>query len=821
MANGNGQYQVGDTFTDPNTGELLEILSIGEDGQAEVRVVPETRADEQSFEGGLLRTAAQGATFGFSDELGGLARAFNPFDDVKGFGAGYRSGRDEARQNLAAFRETNPMAALAAEAAGGIVTGVAGGAALRGAAGLGTKLLPQLASRGALAGAGGQAESARRTAQLLGEGGGLLSKMKSAALIGGLEGAAYGVGAGGEDPGANLGDSISSRIRSGAMGAGVGTLGGGLLGGLGHYGGKALGALREVEPASLGEKGVKAGVRRADEVIAQSRMDENPEQFREAAEEWIAKMRSKAAGGDTEAIEELAKFERGGSSLRYAGVRALAERAATREAADGAIPRLLADTNNDLSETAAQVAGKTGKNQGLLRDTIEDESRTLVARDTVRELQDEIGINSDALKRTLGDDFATGGTKRRLDNLTTRRSDLAKGDYADFSDLKKDGSWGNIVNDDGPEGLRNILQTRYRNMVSSGRAGRNMIDRIDNAVADAAESGSMDKGWWRQKPMSVRELLSGENLSRANPEDLDQLRRGLKRIERQAWKENADLAKAAKAFADDIDLSVRRHNEAYDVARTNYSTRSRGLEVYDEASKGFSTPQDVAFAFENVARNLKDITPAQLEDLQTTFKQGLVDHISDEADRLMTLDDTGASAMRLVKQQVKLLEDAGVLEPKAAAKLGERIKTRVAQTKTTMRNRGITGDQLIHGGVTSGKEELTAAAYLGAGQPGAAGRTMVAGRLYDQTGVRNVANAMSERLAQKESKGLLDVAESIFKSEKDLIRQGLRRRSAIAGLLGGSQGLQQETFGDNRYGGYRPRDVRIRQRTNRLRELQR
>ena len=92
--------------------------------------------------------------------------------------------------------------------------------------------------------------------------------------------------------------------------------------------------------------------------------------------------------------------------------------------------------------------------------------------------------------------------------------------------------------------------------------------------------------------------------------------------------------------------------------------------------------------------------------------------------------------------------------------------------------------------------------------------------LYGEKGVRNVANAMSERLAQEESKGLLGVAETILKSEQDLIGQGLNRRKGIAGLLGFGQAPLQELAG-NRYGGYRPRDIRVRQRAERLRELER
>tara|TARA_R100001594_G_C4046811_1_gene264264 strand:+ start:723 stop:3170 length:2448 start_codon:yes stop_codon:yes gene_type:complete len=815
MANGNGQYQVGDTFTDPNTGELLEILSIREDGQAEVRVVEET--EDQSFGRGLLRTGLQGATFGFSDEAGGVLRGLGSAIKGEGFGKGYEAGRDEARQNLAAFRETNPMAAMAAEMVGGAVTGIGGAGALRSGAKLGTGLL-----RTGLRGAGGQAESARRTAQVLGEGGGLASKIGSAAKIGALEGTAYGVGAAGEDMGTDPGSAVASRLEGGVKGGLLGVLAGGAMGGIGHVASKARTAGREMKVSRPGDKGMKAGISRADEAIAESKINENPVEFGEKAKKWIEDLEIRAKSGEADAINELKRFRDSGSSLKYAGMRALAKDAETLAKADGAIPKILADSNIDLSETAAKVGGKTGKSQSLLRKTLDDPARTEVAQKTVKELQEIVGEGGDSAKRVFGDEeFATGGTRKRLNDLETRRADLASDDYADFSNLKKEGSWGNIIRDTDADGLSNILSKRYNNMANSGRDGESMLRRIEDAVSDIGQSRSMrDRG--QRKPPTVSEMLSGQGFKRAYPEDVDQLRRGLKRIEAKAWKDkDADMAKEVKKFADDIDLSVRKHSKAYDTARKNYQARSRGIEIYDEASKGYNTPEDMKFAFEQIKTKAPEGVSAEgLQDLQTAFKQGVVDNISDNVDKLMLSDDTGASAMRFVKAQAKLLENAGILDAKTAKRLNDRVEIRVEQTKTTLRNRGITGDQLIQGGVTAGKEELTAGAYLAAGQPGAAGRTMVASGLYGEKGVRNVANAMSERLAQEESKGLLGVAETILKSEQDLIGQGLNRRKGIAGLLGFGQAPLQELAG-NRYGGYRPRDIRVRQRSERLRELER
>ncbi len=80
--------------------------------------------------GSIADPLGQGALFGFSDELAGLAgAAFGTFDpNLEGttFGERYRGIRDAARENLGAFRERNPGTALAAEIAGGVTTGGVG-----------------------------------------------------------------------------------------------------------------------------------------------------------------------------------------------------------------------------------------------------------------------------------------------------------------------------------------------------------------------------------------------------------------------------------------------------------------------------------------------------------------------------------------------------------------------------------------------------------------------------------------------------------------------------------------------------------------------
>ena len=88
--------------------------------------------------GNVLDSAAQGVSLGFSDELAGFAgnianslnrglhnlTGWSPMDFTQG--NAYEGVRDAARLNQASFAERNPGTALAAEMAGGLLTGGAG-----------------------------------------------------------------------------------------------------------------------------------------------------------------------------------------------------------------------------------------------------------------------------------------------------------------------------------------------------------------------------------------------------------------------------------------------------------------------------------------------------------------------------------------------------------------------------------------------------------------------------------------------------------------------------------------------------------------------
>lgn len=142
-------------------------------------------------EGSIFNPLAQGATFGFADELAALpaaaiAKALGDVPEGVSFMDAYRGIRDEIRGDTQAYAEANPGTALAAEVAGGLLTG---GAAARQA----FKAIPAATN---------------------------LGKVGTGALTGAVEGGLYGAGSAEE----------GGRLEGAAQGATVGAVGGAVVG---------------------------------------------------------------------------------------------------------------------------------------------------------------------------------------------------------------------------------------------------------------------------------------------------------------------------------------------------------------------------------------------------------------------------------------------------------------------------------------------------------------------------------------------------------------------------------------------------------------
>lgn len=160
--------------------------------------------EEPGVAASAVRGVAQGASFGFADEIAAaLEGAFTSKT--------YKQALDESRASYAAARDAHPIAFGAGELAGGVGSAVVGGAAI-GAAG---KALGVAGKVAGLAAAGEEAGTAARFIPLAGD-------VAAGAAQGGLTAA-------GESEG-DFGD----RIRSAVEGAAIGGAAGGALGALGR-----------------------------------------------------------------------------------------------------------------------------------------------------------------------------------------------------------------------------------------------------------------------------------------------------------------------------------------------------------------------------------------------------------------------------------------------------------------------------------------------------------------------------------------------------------------------------------------------------------
>lgn len=153
-----------------------------------IKLLDEAKARRApSMAGGLSRSFAQGAMFGFADEAEAAIRSLWDRGEDESFGSAYYRNRNQVRSELAQFREENMAAALTAELVGGFAVpglGTAAGAAkaLRTAPTLG---------RMALVGAGfGAAEGGLYGAGIAEDVSDIPGEAATGALIGGVVGAA-------------------------------------------------------------------------------------------------------------------------------------------------------------------------------------------------------------------------------------------------------------------------------------------------------------------------------------------------------------------------------------------------------------------------------------------------------------------------------------------------------------------------------------------------------------------------------------------------------------------------------------------------------
>jgi hypothetical protein len=191
------------------------------------------------------RGAAQGFTFGFSDELAGVAGAISE-GDYANFLKHYRRKRDEARREHAEAQEVHPKSYLAGEVAGGIV-----GAFVPGLGWVGSGGKAAVAASKAAGTAAGTAA--------------VKAGAKAGAVGGAKSGAVYGAGKAEE-----LEDVPGEAI----VGAGVGAAGGAALGAVFTKAGQYLRNKQQIEEA--GTQAVQADKPFSDDVLDAMGRSETP-----------------------------------------------------------------------------------------------------------------------------------------------------------------------------------------------------------------------------------------------------------------------------------------------------------------------------------------------------------------------------------------------------------------------------------------------------------------------------------------------------------------------------------------------------------------
>lgn len=245
--------------------------------------LPQVSAPPPENQSSVLDPLVQGITFGWGDELRGLAQGGMAAAQGGDFGAAYDQTVDESRNALARERRVNPIGSIAAEFAGAIPTGV---------------------------GLGGQ---------VVGRGATLGARALSGLGVAGAQGAAY--GAGSEDENKLLGAAIG-----GALGGGLG-LAAPYIG---------AGARRLVSPSPSSPTQRQAARTMADEGVTLSA-------GQKTGDKGLQYLESELGKGAADNLMERQAEEFTGAVLRRLGVNA---NRATPEVVEGAYRQIGAQFDN-------------------------------------------------------------------------------------------------------------------------------------------------------------------------------------------------------------------------------------------------------------------------------------------------------------------------------------------------------------------------------------------------------------------------------------------------------------------------------------------
>ena len=901
------EFQPGQLLTTPD-GREVEFVRYDEEGKAVVRPVSKEGAapsqagappsdrrigpdpydlERLGRDAGIVgRSAVQGATFGFSDELRGLLGAFGKSEgEAETFGERYKASRDTEREALAQAREDAPILSLLGEVGGGVATGFgaaggfralgsrAGGLLAKGASkvmgrpamqGFGSKLLTPAARQAPAVAKGakraplgaraahrlGQAKDvittagpvhaakAARVAEAGGTGGGAGSRIWSGMKLGAAEGGLYGAGMGGGERDLTFGESLKSRLGTAAGGATLGVAGAGLLGGAAA----AAGTGRKFASQALGKKTPIKMQATADEAIIRSVMDDDPQKFLIGGRKWVEDIEKaieaptpenlkKVALADKKAAQKaLKEYQGAAESEIYAGARNAQREAVIRESQPGAVAGLLADATEDLSRTAAQASTMGGKQQGALKGA-------------VRSRANPVDSTLDEMQRASQAPKGPGSARQRLRGIEEERRALAKDDYDTLyetkgaSGAKAKAELKAIVTDDQPGGLWEFTETLRRAVRRDPGVGERIMAGAGTPGEAAAIRAGKGGGGGRLlrtlgqmlKDPAKRGPRGGRATGKVNADmkDLDLLRRALKNAERELKSMPGggdETWKAYSSLADDLDNAIAKHSDQYATTRKNYEISSSKIDSYEKGSAPYSRAEDLADAYDNAhirtgkdATRTPNFTDIQKAEIKANFRQGRLDAVADEANARLRTNPDGLSAIKYLEDQFAMMFDPpngafrDLMSPDEISKARNNLQQRFRQAQTTQAVASASPAGIAKSaGAVEGSTEAMGVLYLGAGQAGAAGRTLVQSRMYSDASKKAIASALSRRLRQKESTGLLRAADSLADTESQRLRGLLYQKGAASGGALGAASTREAFSGDARYGGYRPRESRRR-----------
>lgn len=843
--------QVGDIITLKSDGKQYRVLGINP-RTGKLRLEPTVGSEAQTAGEGFARTVAQGATFGFSDELAGLGAALMPG------GRGYTEARDKARENLAQFREERPKTALLAEGIGGVATGILGPAALARGGLMARQGLSRLgmASRGRAARTSSDVARAQRTSELAGNvgEGRLRSKILQGAGIGAAEGGVYGFGAGGESRGDNLSSSLLDRVGSAAFGATTGgVMGGGLSGGLvglgklgdmrrgaqlqGKIGGGAVeqidvdvpaGTMPDSGPGGIVETGGTAAIASDDAAamaLAKVEQEANPREYARKAKRWIEEQEALAPSDRSPEYETWSTM--GKRSEFAAGMYALAKEAAEREAKSTSAPGLLADRSN-VHRATAEVAAQIGARpqQSALRETVQ---RPGLLGEAVEQVED-----------ALGPRYGPQGVSQVQTELNKEASALAKQNYnaaysisdAQLALIRADDDIKKALSDIANAGrgvpvirqeITSAFQAARAEAIDQGNS--NLANRLDDTFAELIAKADDNPG------VDVLGATIQSIVNNGNPASIDVLRRALSQSKEKLVKgegANQPLGYSLKSLLNKFDEALDEIAPEFARARQSYSARKGIAEAYEDAATGtvLDMPVDELRQYVdelsndpvNIARTEGQIellpgVDQSVDQIQRSeremFKQGVLDRFLREIAE--SGDNRSATVAKLQNRFEKLFGGENPIFPDVNAGTVQRIQDEL----TDIANRADLGDKLPKisdrpaQADLEGAVEATAFGYALAGQPGAAARTGIASLIYGGQRGANLGGAFARRLRQTESQGLLNIADALSRAEGQRLGRMARRQRYLRGS-GGLLPTFTESLGTDRYGGYQPETVRRR-----------